>query len=241
MRQLIALCGLLPRVRNHNRLVQGRRVNHCASHSCPGWRVAWDAWHHITWPFPGRPSTVSNCSRHLVDIRRPGQLSSLFNRLSLAIRRRELDRPRNGLVQVIVPNAVWIGLSWIIWQPVSVRLWIIWRNCRVLMVNCDGYINVTIGIKGQLAWHFIAGNCPPGWRFVWHLHRPIGLTRDRGCVDGVAVTIHVVDVGRVLTARVGHINRLVRCGTIDDLLGDLFYTWHIASDRRHCITIPFRC
>ena len=41
-----------------------------------------------------------------------------------------VDRPRNRLVQIILGNAAWVILARVVWQYISRRLWIIWRNSR---------------------------------------------------------------------------------------------------------------
>ena len=117
---IIDLCRVITGRVGHR---HGLIICHCGHHH--GWYrrltsgVPRHGWDLVGVPLASRPVAVSYRTRHLIDIRRPGQLNSLFNRLRLAIRRRHFDGPRHGFVQVLVPHTLWISLRRIVWQLIG--------------------------------------------------------------------------------------------------------------------------
>ena len=160
--------------------------------------------------------------------------------MSLAVWSRNLKCSRNSLIEIIMTNTAWISLCWIVWQLISRSLWLIWCYRYMLMTNCDRYVRMSVWSEGQFSWYWFTDDCPTCWSFIWHLRRSISLTLDCCCMNHVAVTINIVDVGCVFTTRVGHINRLVCCLTVDDLLSNLLNAWHIASNYWYVVMSPFR-
>ena len=79
----------------------------------------------------------------------------------------------------------------------------------MLVSNRDRDVTMAVWSKGYFTWHLTSGNCPPGWRFIWHLDRLVGRTRHRRSVDRVAVWINVIDRRRVFNSRVRNLDRLV--------------------------------
>ena len=64
-----------------------------------------------------------------------------------------VDCPRNRLVQIILGNAAWVILTRVVWQYISWRLWIIWRNSdgTVLEANLEGLIFSVVIVKDDFS------------------------------------------------------------------------------------------
>ena len=116
------------------------------------WFVTRNIWYvnafqnDILWPWPIRYFTGN-----LINRSTPRKFSLLRDRLRLAIWRRDVDRPRNRLVQIILGNAAWVILTRVVWQYISWRLWIVWRNNRrsVREVVLEVLVNFGILIVGR--------------------------------------------------------------------------------------------
>ena len=93
-----------------------------------------------------RPWSISYFTGNLINRCTPRKFSLLRDRLRLAIWRRNVDRPRNRLVQIILGNAAWVILTRVVWQYISWRLWIVWRNgcCSVREVVLEVLVNFGI-------------------------------------------------------------------------------------------------
>ena len=170
-------------------------------------RVARHTWHGVVCPFAHGPIAVLNRPGHLINIRCPGQLSLLFNRRNLTIRRCHRNGPCNRLIQIAFADPIWVSLSWIIRQLISRRLWRIRRDCHVSVFNRHGDGWIARSRKGQFRWE--AGpsdQLPTGRDFIWYFNHLIGLTTNGRCVDGIPFLVHVVNVGRLRVRRVDQLN-----------------------------------
>ena len=117
-----------------------------------GWHVSRNVWYVNAFQNDIlRPWSISYFTGNLINRCTSRKFSLLRDRLRLAIWRRNVDRPRNGLVQIILGNTAWVILTRVVWQYISRRLWIVWRNDRrsVREVVLEVLVNFRILVVGR--------------------------------------------------------------------------------------------
>ena len=138
-----------------------RVVSRCRHHGLVDcsltWRVPSDNWHSISVPCAGRPLTIRNFTRYLIDIRSAAQLSLLLNRCYFASWRRYRNRPGDHLVQIACFHPA-KGLSWIIGQVRSISLRFVRGDRHVLVLDLNRHVGITIRAKGNRVWHGLTVN-----------------------------------------------------------------------------------
>ena len=156
------------------------------------------------------PVGVGNLVVYQINCSATFEAGRLFSSFRSFTRLSDVNRPGNGLVQIILSNTTWVVLT--VWQLITRVLWLIWRNRDRIVFDLNSNSWDTIRTSNHVRWNVLTfHDLPVSWRLWVNFDMVASLTSQISVTNYIAtiITINVENLTSLDISRVGNINRYI--------------------------------
>src|SRR5699024_904996 len=153
------------------------------------------------------PAGVGNLVVYQINCSATFEAGRLFSSVRSFTRLSDVNRPGNGLVQIILSNTTWVVLT--VWQLITRVLWLIWRNRDRIVFDLNSNSWDTIRTSNHVRWNVLTfHDLPVSWRLWVNFDMVASLTSQISVTNYIAtiITINVENLTSLGISRVGNVN-----------------------------------